>query len=250
MSIFWLFGFFLLELWLIFLVSRQVFSLIYTLFYLPLKKLTGKTKAGYFSQNLAILLFLPGIVIHEFSHAVAARLLGVKIGRINFYPHQDQQTSEIKAGSIEIGQTSPLKLAIIGLSPLLTGLLLLNLIILNLFNFSLSSEAISLIPELFLKPKNYLFFLFIFIISTTMFTSRADLKGVFLTIPALLIVFSLLYLSGFKVKLEQNLLAIFNDFFVQLILVLGLTLLIDLLVYIFLFVPVSLLIFFLKQKRN
>lgn len=222
------------EFLLIFLLSRQIFTLLYTLFYLP-------TKHKTISNSIVSLIFLPGTVVHEFSHALIARLLGVQIGEIILYPHKDKETGEFKAGSIEIEKVDLFRLSLIGIAPSLIGLAILTLTILYMFEFSLPLGELLSIPATLLEPRNYLFFLIIFIVSMTMFTSRRDLKEFLIVAPAITIILGLLYLAGFKVNLNGVMIAEIEKLLTNLAFVLGVTLSVDLFVYIFLFIPVSLI---------
>jgi hypothetical protein len=66
------------------------------------------------------ILFLPGILLHEGSHFVMARLLGVRTGRFSIVP---QATGEgrLQLGYVETSQTDPVRDALIGLAPLVSG---------------------------------------------------------------------------------------------------------------------------------
>ncbi|MEA3337700.1 MAG: hypothetical protein U9R25_17535 [Chloroflexota bacterium] len=91
-------------------------------------------------QGIGILLFnsknagmtilwvflLPGIILHEFSHWLAARLLGLKTGRFSISP--EMQGQQIILGSVEIQKTNPFLDSLVGLAPFLAGTLVLLLI--------------------------------------------------------------------------------------------------------------------------
>lgn len=232
--ILYLFFLIVFEFLFIYSLSRQIFTLLYTLFYLPLKH-------HNVSNSIVSLLFLPGTAIHEFSHALVARLLGVKTGEIFLYPHKDKETGEFKAGSIEIEHVDPVRLSLIGIAPSLIGLTILTLTVLYIFGFSLPLNSLLSVPGTLLEPKNYLLFLLLFIVSMTMFTSRRDLKEFLLVSPALAIIFALLYFAGFRISLGGPILSEVQKLLTHLAFVLGVTLVVDLIVYIFLFIPVSLI---------
>lgn len=232
--ILYLFFLIIFEFLLIYFLSRQIFTLLYTLFYLPLKH-------HNISNSIVSLLFLPGTAIHEFSHALVARLLGVKTGEILLYPHKDKETGEFKAGSIEIEKVDIVRLSLIGIAPSLIGLTIITLMVYYIFGFSLPLGKLSSIPGTLLEPRNYLFFLVIFIVSMTMFTSRRDLQEFLIVTPALTIIFALLYFAGFRINLNGPILSEIQRLLTSLAFVLGVTLVVDLIVYIFLFIPVSLI---------
>lgn len=223
-----------LEFLLIFLLSRQIFTLLYTLLYLPLKH-------HNISNSIVSLLFLPGTAIHEFSHALVAKLLKVEVGQIMLYPHRDKESGEFKAGSIEIEQVDPIRLALIGIAPSFTGIFVLTLIIYYLFNFSLPLDNLLSIPATLFKAQNLLFFLGIFMVSMTMFTSKRDLKEFLLVAPIFVLIYFIFYLVGFRITFTTGFLNFIQKPATALLFVLGITLIVDLLVYVFLFIPISLI---------
>jgi len=245
----------ILEFILIYLLSRGIFSLLFTLFYLPLKHLPAigscrrQVQAGQtISNHLVSFLFLPGTVIHEFSHAIVAKLLGAEIGEINVYPHRDKETGEFKAGSIEIEEVDPVRLSLIGIAPSLVGLAILSFTIFYLFKYNLPLDNIISATNILFQTQNYPLFLVIFIISMTMFTSKKDLREFFLVVPFIALVVGLLYYVGFRISLSENLINFLKRPLTSLAFVLGITLIVDLLIYIFLFVPVSLLLSLFGKK--
>ena len=81
-------------------------------------------------REVAIWLYalplLPGVILHELSHALAARLVGVRVGRVSVLPVR--QGDRIQLGFVPVERTGPVHTALIGLAPLLVGCLVLVLI--------------------------------------------------------------------------------------------------------------------------
>jgi hypothetical protein len=75
---------------------------------------------------LYALPLLPGVILHELSHALAARLVGVRVGRVSVLPVR--QGDRIQLGFVPVERTGPVRTALIGLAPLLVGCLVLILI--------------------------------------------------------------------------------------------------------------------------
>ncbi len=69
------------------------------------------------------LIFLPGTLIHELSHWLAAKLLVVPTGRISLWP-QSKGDGSVWLGTIQVARTDPLRNSLIGLAPLISGSLL------------------------------------------------------------------------------------------------------------------------------
>ncbi|MGQ9709771.1 MAG: hypothetical protein ACUVXE_04765 [Anaerolineae bacterium] len=75
---------------------------------------------------LYALPLLPGVILHELSHALAAQLVGVRVGRVSVLPVR--QGDRIQLGFVPVERTGPMRTALIGLAPLLVGCLVLLLI--------------------------------------------------------------------------------------------------------------------------
>ena len=66
------------------------------------------------------IVFLPGTLVHELSHWLMAKLLGVRTGRLEIWP-QEKRDGAVWLGSIQVGRADPLRSSLIGLAPLLVG---------------------------------------------------------------------------------------------------------------------------------
>ncbi len=73
------------------------------------------------------LLLLPGIVVHELSHWLIAWVLGVRTGRISIWPSR-QRDGSLRLGYIETEDVGPVREALIGVAPLVSGAALILLI--------------------------------------------------------------------------------------------------------------------------
>jgi hypothetical protein len=73
------------------------------------------------------LIFLPGTLVHELSHWIVAKLLGVKTGRMVIWPEAKRDGS-LWLGAIQVARSDPLRSSLIGLAPLISGSLLVVLI--------------------------------------------------------------------------------------------------------------------------
>ena len=74
------------------------------------------------------MLLLPGVVLHESSHWLAARLLGVRTRRFSLMPKL-QPDGSIRLGSVETDRADPVRSALIGAAPLLMGSLVLGILV-------------------------------------------------------------------------------------------------------------------------
>jgi len=77
------------------------------------------------NAGMALLWFvlLPGVLLHEVSHWLMAKLLGVPTGRLRLSP--TVQGKQVVLGSVEVKRTDPVRDSLVGLAPFLAGTLVL-----------------------------------------------------------------------------------------------------------------------------
>lgn len=190
----------------IFLISKNLLNLIYSFI---LKIFKNKKTAVW----ILALLFLPGTVIHEISHLITALFLRVPTGPISIFPStagdsplRGQSPTDsgtvpfrVKMGHIMIAKTDPIRLTIIGVAPMIVGLVIIYFLGNSIWQgFTLTESR----RNLFLAIEIY----FLFITSVTMFSSKQDLKSLLITLPFTILIFSALYFSGIKITIEKNIL--------------------------------------------
>lgn len=94
------------------------------------RHLQGVALLAVGDREVAVWLYalplLPGVILHELSHALAACLVGVRVGRVSVLPVR--QGDRIQLGFVPVERTGPVRTALIGLAPLLVGCLALVLI--------------------------------------------------------------------------------------------------------------------------
>lgn len=72
-------------------------------------------------------LLLPGVLLHEASHWLMAKVLRVRTGEVTVGLNQ-KRGGQLEMGSIRVAQTDPIRSSLIGLAPLLGGSLMIFLI--------------------------------------------------------------------------------------------------------------------------
>lgn len=144
------------ELILLFIISKKLINALARIIY----KLTKSHKVVV--HTLAI-LFLPGTIIHELGHLLFAGVMLVPVGELSVMPEIEETGA--KLGSVQIGQTDPLRRMVIGVAPILLGMILIF--------------SIFLLVKIGISPwwQVFLALYFIFQIANTMFSSRKDLEG-------------------------------------------------------------------------
>lgn len=139
-------------------------------------------------REVAIWLYalplLPGVILHELSHALAAHLVGVRVGRVSVLPVR--QRDRIQLGFVPVEQTGPVRTALIGLAPLLVGCLVLVLI--GHWGLGLGQVGAALAGADWAKAWAHLksvirardagvWIYLVFAVSNTMLPSRSDMRA-------------------------------------------------------------------------
>jgi hypothetical protein len=86
-------------------------------------RLTGNTGAAVIAY---FTLMLPGIFLHELSHVLVAKLLGLKTGKFTLGPRRRGKMMEL--GSVTVGSGGAFSDSLVGLAPFLTGTAVLLLV--------------------------------------------------------------------------------------------------------------------------
>ena len=192
------FLFFILLLIIIFLISKNAINHIYLL----IQKIFRKKKTAVW---VLAFVFLPGTVIHEVSHLILALILRVPTGPLSIFPTFDEKedkanlSAALKArmGHITVAKTDPFRLTIIGVAPMIIGLMIIYFLG-------------NILPPPSRSPfghlEGVLAIYFLFITSTTMFSSKQDLKSLLVSLPITILIMTALYLTGIKIIVGGNIL--------------------------------------------
>jgi len=154
--------------------------------------------------TLYALPLLPGIVLHELSHALAAVMLGVRVGRISIRPKRTGQ--RIQLGFVPVERTDALRTSLIGLAPLLAGCIAILAIGQRVFELSTIGNAlisgdwrdmVAELPQALRTPDAWVWAYVIFVVSNTMMPSGADRQGWPPVILFLALVGVLIWIAGY-----------------------------------------------------
>lgn len=125
-------------------------------------------------------LFLPGVLVHEVSHYLAALALRVPVTRFSLWPKMVR--GQLILGSVEVRNTDPLRHSIIGVAPLFGGSALV-LLIGRLLQFDALGYALlggdvtqmwAVVSQSLLTPDFWLWLYLLFAVANAMFPSAAD----------------------------------------------------------------------------
>lgn len=143
------------------------------------------TRRSEISIMLFSLLFFPGVFLHEISHYVMARLLGVRTGRLSIFP-RPLADGRLQLGYVETAPADWVRDSLIGAAPLLAGgafVAYAGLQHLGLYELweairVLGVEAaLDVLPGLYRRPDFWLWFYLTFAVSSTMMPSSSDRRA-------------------------------------------------------------------------
>lgn len=176
---------FILQLVLIFLTSRYVMQRIFQ----TIRMITKSTSVSFY---LLSLLYLPGTILHELSHLITSVLLFVMPHKFDLIPEVSETADgkyHVRMGAVHHEATDPFRGMLIGTAPILYGLAFFYLV----FEFNLFPNEVWWVNIILI----YLFFA----ISSSMFSSKQDMKESLILIPLFLLIIS--GFIGFGVDLES-----------------------------------------------
>ena len=183
------------------------------------------------TQVLFALIFFPGVLLHELSHFLSAKLLGVPTGKFSLIP-QAQPDGRLRLGYVETASGGFVRDALIGAAPLVTGSLFVayagiyQLQLLPLWDLIRSGNWGALGAMLLSVPKSpdfWLWFYLTFTISGTMMPSQSD-RHAWLPLGFLVLgMAAVAILAGAGTWMLANLAPPFNQFLQALAMIFGLS---------------------------
>jgi hypothetical protein len=193
------------------------------------------------------LLFLPGIALHEFSHWLTARLVGVRTGRFSVIPRR-MENGRLRLGFVETAETDFLRDAMIGAAPLVAGGIFVAYA--GYYHFSGADIRQGLLPvtweglattveRVYRQPDFWLWFYLTLAVSSTMFPSSSDRRAWLpVGLVSMLIIVGVL-LAGAGPWLAQHALPLIDQLIASSVFVLGISFIVQL---------ILLVVFFLSSQ--
>jgi hypothetical protein len=197
------------------------------------------TRQAEISMALFSLLFLPGVLLHEVSHFLMAKLLDVPTGRFSIIPRK-LEGGRIQLGYVETVSTDFVRDALIGVAPLVTGVVFIaiagvaRLGINSLWDGLTQGQLGSLNPilsSMLARPDFWLWFYLVFAISSTMLPSASDRRAWLPLILVLLFFLGVVILVGIGPWLLSALGPALKSAMDAIMMVLGITVLIHLVLF-------------------
>lgn len=140
------------------------------------------TRNAQLTVGLFSILFFPGVFLHELSHFVMAKLLGVRTGKFSLIP-ATLPNGHLQMGYVETEQIDIVRDSLIGLAPLIAGSSFVAYVgishmqlhtlwdVLRHGQIELFWMGLGLLPTV---KDFYLWFYFAFAVSSTMMPSESD----------------------------------------------------------------------------
>jgi hypothetical protein len=156
---------------------------------------------------LYAIVLLPGVILHELSHWLAATLLGVQTGKLSLMPTR-QADGSIQLGYVEYykGRTlGPIRESIIGGAPLITGTLAILFIGFRVFDVPALTTAIQsgnvdqltlALANLFQTADFFVWLYLLFAISNAMMPSASDRRAWPAFLLTMLVIAAFTFLLG------------------------------------------------------
>lgn len=194
------------------------------------------TRQAEISMALFSLLFLPGVLLHELSHFLVAKLLDVPTGRFSIIPRK-LEGGRIQLGYVETASTDFVRDALIGVAPLVTGVVFVALVGVSRLGFNLlwdnlvRGQMSALDPALesmVARPDFWLWFYLVFAVSSTMLPSASDRRAWLPLVLVLGFLLGMILLAGVGPWLLSTLGSTLRSAINAIIMALGITVLVHL----------------------
>ncbi|HEX2697904.1 MAG TPA: hypothetical protein VHM28_09360 [Anaerolineales bacterium] len=189
------------------------------------------SRSPAFTIAMFSIIFLPGVLLHEFSHYLVAVLLGVGTARFSLVP-QMLPEGRLQLGYVETVKTDIVRDSLIGAAPLFAGgsvvayLAVTRLDLLPLWEVFRSGQlslfwlGVTLLPKIKDFP---LWFYLIFTVSSTMLPSRSDRHAWLPLGVAVAVLLGLAIVAGAGPWMLDHLAPLLNDFLQGSAVILGLS---------------------------
>jgi hypothetical protein len=177
------------------------------------------------------ILFLPGVLLHEFSHFLMAKLTGVHTQGFSIIPKMMPE-GYLRMGYVEVAETDILRDSLIGAAPLIAGTLAIAFMAINRLDLiplwdvlrnaqmELFWFGISLLPGV---KDFFLWFYLTFAVSSTMLPSQSDRHAWLPLGLSILVLVALALFAGAGPWMMKNLAPLLDSFLQAVAILFGLS---------------------------
>ena len=162
----------------LFFLSRQTINQ----FFYFLRRYINNEQAVF---SIVTIFFLPGTILHELSHMLVATLLLHRVREVNIFPKW--QGNYIKLGSVIYEKKDVIRSIFIGIAPFFFGIYFFWFIA----HFKLFPSQTLII--------NIVMLYLVYVVSSTMFSSKQDLVDVVYIIPVFIVIGFIFYVFDIKI---------------------------------------------------
>ncbi len=165
-------------------------------------------------------IFLPGVFLHELSHLLMAKLLGVRTGKFSLLP-EVLPDGRLQLGYVEAARSDNLRDSLVGVAPMVSGMLFVAFAAINRLHLVIMWDTMrngqwelfwmgfSALPQI---PDFWLWFYLTFAVSSTMMPSESD-RHAWMPLGVISgVLFALVILAGAGPWMLANLAPPFNEF--------------------------------------
>lgn len=175
--------FLVIQILLIYLLSRQTIKEIFYFLRIFFNN-------EHFIYLLVSLFFLPGTIVHEIGHFLAATILMLQVYEVKIFP--ERQKNQIKLGSVLYEKKDIFRGILVGIAPIFFA-----------FFFFWFLAQFKLFPTKGLLSNLFLGYV-IFTVSSTMFSSKQDLVDFVFIIPLITIIIGTIYIFDLRIDVFLN----------------------------------------------
>ena len=131
-------------------------------------------------------IVLPGVVIHELSHWLMAKLLGARVSPPSIGPVRKGRSKRVSLGSVRVSKVGPVRASLIGVAPLLGGsavILIIGNLVLGVGEFADAvagqgvGGALDALGQMAQVGDFWLWLYLIFAVSNAMLPSESDMAA-------------------------------------------------------------------------
>jgi len=157
---------------------------------------------------LHYIVLLPGVVLHEFSHWLAAKLVGVRTAGISLMP-QVKRGGTIRLGAVQVGKSDPLRESWIGIAPFIGGTVAILLLATWQFGVELQPTlslemVLHTMVSSWRAPDALLWLYLLFSISNAMLPSESDRQPWLSALLFLGVAAAIIYIAGVAVPIPAK----------------------------------------------
>ena len=189
------------------------------------------TRDVRFTMGIFSMLFLPGVFMHELSHYLMAKILGVRTGNFSIFP-QSLPDGRLQLGYVETAKSDVLRDSLIGAAPLIVGTLFVAYVAIDRLEMRVLWEVfrngqldlfwlgIRALPQV---RDFYVWFYFVFAVSSTMLPSQSDRHAWQALVISMSVLFGIALLIGAGPWMLSNVAPRLSNFLSSVAVIFGLS---------------------------